>query len=102
MTIKKSSKDQKKAEFTKKDSGYSLFAHRAINAINYYMQRDNLYQNKIFSLPISQLRLLMNLQNAQNYIEIIKQAFLELKKPIELNNFTHPDERYIDGMLPHF
>ena len=91
MATKKSLKIHKKNEIIRGADDYSLFAKRAMNAIYYYMQKENLYRYEILSIPFNHFRALLNLENEQNYVEIMKQAFLELKKPIELNNFTHPD-----------
>jgi len=81
----------KRNEIVRGADDYSLFAKRAMNIIYYLIQKNNLYSYEKITVPFSNFRSLMNLDKEQNYVSIIKEAFLELKKTIELHNFNHPD-----------
>jgi len=81
----------KKNEIVRGGDGYSIYAKRLMNTIYWALQKHNLYKYRKIIVPFARIRRMLNLENEQNYIEIMKKAFLELKKPIELNNFKHPD-----------
>ena len=80
---------------------YSLNGKRCFNAIYYIYQKHRSYFKRFedrninfIVLKFSTLRELMNLQNDNNYVEIIENAIKELQTTlIELNNWTNP----IDG-----
>jgi len=93
---RKSVKIRKQNELIRGKDGLSLFGKRCFNSI-YYLIQTNLNNNPdllkaqhiIFKL--ASLKKLMNLEKVNNYIDIIKESLKELQRPIELNNFKHPD-----------
>jgi len=80
----------KKNELVRGADDYSIFAKRALNAIYYFIQKENLYTYETITIPFTLMRKFLNLQKEQNYVDIMRSALLELKKPIELYHFIHP------------
>jgi len=80
----------KKNEIVRGTDCYDLQAKRCMNTIYWAVQKHNLYKYTHFDIRFTTLREMMNLKNDDNYVSVIKEALLELKKPIELNNFYHP------------
>jgi len=80
----------KRNEFVRGADGYSLLAKRAMNAIYWAYQKHGLYSHSSIPISFSTLRQLMHLETTNAYVDLLKEALLELKRPIELNNFYHP------------
>lgn len=84
-------------EMIRGGDNYSVHAKRLFNAI-YYLVQNNVNNGKgklindldYIPVEIPYLRKMMGLQNVESYIKEIENAFKELQKPIELNNFTDP------------
>ena len=87
----------KKNEIVRGGDRYSIYAKRLMNTVYWALQKHNLYQYHKITIPFAHIRKMLNLESEQNYVDIMKKAFLELKEPIELNNFKHPD-----GTLYHW
>jgi hypothetical protein len=81
----------KKNTITRGADFYSTMGKRALNSIYYLLQKHNLYQHRIITIRFSTMRKMMNLEKDNRYVETIKKALLELREPIDLNNFTHPE-----------
>ena len=87
---------------TRGGDNLSIYGKRLINAI-YYLIQNNVNKGKtktiedMVYLPLEfpYLRKMLNLQKTESYIKQIQDAFDELQKPIELNNFKSP----MDGQL---
>ena len=91
MAKKKPSKTiHKKNEIIRGIDDYSLAARRAMNAVYYAVQRNDLYRHNQFRIKMTTMRELMLLEKDNRYVDIIKEAILELRKTIELNNYYHP------------
>ena len=88
--MKKKITIHKKNEFIRGTDDYSLLAKRAMNTIYWAYQKHNLYKYDKVPISFSTLRKMMNLESDGRYVDVIKDALRELKKPIELNNFYHP------------
>ena len=81
----------KKNEIVRGGDKYSIYAKRLMNTIYFALQKHNLYKYNKIAITFANIREMLNLESEQNYVEIMKKSFLELKQPIELNNFKHPD-----------
>jgi hypothetical protein len=81
-------------ELTRGSDIYSLDAKKAMNTIDWLYQKHNLYKHPQISIRFSTLREKMDLENDGRYVERIKEAMLELMKPMQLNKFYHP----LDGV----
>lgn len=93
MAKKKPSKTiHKKNEVVRGLDDYSLAGRRAMNAVYYAVQRNELYKHNKFRIKMTTMRELMVLEKDNRYIEIIKDSIKELQRPIELNNYHHPIE----------
>jgi len=93
---KKAVKIRKQNEIIRGKDGLSLFGKRCFNSIYYLIQintdkNPELLKSKYIKFKLINLRKIMNLENVNNYIDIIKNSLKELQQPIELNNFKHPD-----------
>jgi len=80
----------KKNELIRGIDDYSLHAKRALNAIYWAMQKHKRYSYDSMLITFTTLRKVMSLENDNRYIDTIKDALLELQKPMQLNNYTHP------------
>ena len=80
----------KKNEIIRGVDDYSLNAKRALNAIYWAMQKHDRYSYEDMNIRFATLRKIMNLENDNRYVDTIKDALLELQKPMQLNNFYHP------------
>ncbi len=84
----------KKAEFTinkrneiiRGANTYSLVAQKLGNAVYHHVQKNRVYKNERFTLPMSVVREVMGLENSNDYSGLIKKALTELATPIELYN----------------
>ena len=83
----------KKNEIVRGTDGYSLMAKRALNTIYWAVQKHNLYNSSEFNIRFSTLREKMNLNSTNDYVDDIKSALIELRKPMELNHFYHPVDK---------
>jgi len=90
MAVKTVKTIHKKNEFIRGTDDLSVMAKRALNTVYWAYQKHDLYKHDRISLKFSTLREMMGLKNNNDYVADIKNAMLELKKPIELNNFYHP------------
>jgi len=84
----------KRNEFNRGMDNYSLLGKRAMNTIYWVYQKNNLYKYNTVAISFSTLRKMMNLESSNDYVKDIKKALIELKKPIELNNFHHPIKKF--------
>jgi hypothetical protein len=87
---KKQSTIHKKNEFVRGTDMYSLLAKRAMNTIYWAYQKHGLYKYDKIPISFATLRKMMNLETNNDYVKDLKEALLELKQPLELNNFYHP------------
>ncbi len=93
---KKSIKIKKQNELIRGRDGLSLYGKRCLNSIYYLIQENlktnpNILKSEYIIFKLAGLKKLMNLEKVNNYIDIIKNSLKELQKPMELNNFKHPD-----------
>lgn len=93
---KKPIKVKKQNELIRGKDRLSLYGKRCFNSIYYLIQENlktnpNLLKVEYITFKLINLKKLMNLENVNNYIDIIKNSLKELQNPIELNNFRHPD-----------
>jgi len=91
--MKKKISIHKKNTLTRGTDDYTVMGKRALNTIYWAMQKHARYKDDSMGIRFSTMREKMNLESDQRYVETIKEALRELRKPLELNNFTHP----IDG-----
>jgi len=80
----------KKNEIVRGTDDYSLMAKRTLNTIYWAVQKHNLYDSPELNIRFSTLREKMNLTKTNDYVEDIKSALIELRKPMELNHYYHP------------
>jgi len=92
----------KKNEIIRGGDRYSIYAKRLMNGIYWALQKYSLYKYHKITIQFAQIRGMLNLESEQNYVEIIKRSFLELKEPIELNNFKHPDGTFYNWYVCSF
>lgn len=93
----------KRNEFVRGTDVFSLKAKRAMNAIYWVYQRHNLFKYDQINIRFSTMREIMNLAKNNDYVDEIKNALIELKKPIELNHFYHPiDEKEYQWYMTSF
>jgi len=83
----------KKNELVRGTDDYSLMAKRALNTIYWALQKHNLYDSPEINIKFSTLREKMNLTSTNDYVEDIKSALIELRKPMELNHYYHPVDK---------
>ena len=88
--MKKKITIHKKHELVRGTDDYSVMGKRALNTVYWAMQKHQLYKHDHMIIRFSTMRSMMNLESDQRYVETIKEALLELMKPMEVNNFTHP------------
>jgi len=87
---KTSIKIHKKNEIIRGKDRHSVMAKRALNAVYWAFQKHKIKGNKVL-FNFTTLRKLLKLENDNRYVETIKEAMRELREPIELNNFKHPN-----------
>jgi len=80
----------KKNHLVRGTDDYSVMGKRALNTVYWAMQKHNLYKHDLIAIRFSTMRSMMNLESDQRYVETIKDALRELRKPMEINNFKHP------------
>ena len=80
----------KKNEIVRGSDEYSINAKRALNAIYWGLQKNDYYNFEYVPIRFATLREVMGLNNVEDYVQRIKEAMQELRKPLELNNFYHP------------
>jgi len=80
----------KKNEIVRGTDEYSINAKRALNAIYWALQKYDYYKHDYVPIRFATLKDTMGLQNVEDYVQRIKEAMQELRKPLELNNFYHP------------
>jgi len=92
----------KSNEMTRGGDKLSIHGKRLVKAINYIIKINvNKGKKKLIEkldyIPIEfpYLRKMLGLENTESYIKEIEEAFSELQKPIQLNNFKNPR----DGQL---
>jgi len=83
----------KKNEIVRGTDDYSLMAKRALNTIYWAVQKHDLYNSPEINIRFSTLREKMNLTSTNDYVEDIKSALIELRKPMELNHYYHPVDK---------
>jgi len=83
----------KKNEIVRGTDDYSLMAKRALNTIYWAVQKHELYNSTEFNIRFSTLREKMNLTSTNDYVDDIKSALIELRKPMELNHYYHPVDK---------
>ncbi len=83
----------KKNEIVRGTDDYSLMAKRALNTIYWAVQKHNLYSSPEVNIRFSTLREKMNLTSTNDYVDDIKSALIELRKPMELNHYYHPVDK---------
>ena len=83
----------KKNEIVRGTDDYSLMAKRALNTIYWAVQKHDLYNSLEINIRFSTLREKMNLTSTNDYVEDIKGALIELRKPLELNHYYHPVDK---------
>lgn len=93
--MKKEIKIRKQNELIRGKDQLSLFGKRCFNSIYYLIQKNaeknpNILKTEYITFKLIYLKKLMNLENVNNYIDIIKSSLKELQEPVELNNFKHP------------
>jgi len=76
----------KRNEIIKGGNIYSLSAQKLGNAIYHFIQYNRIFQDKVFKIPLTEIREVMGLDNNGNYPTVIKNAVEELAKPIVLYN----------------
>ena len=94
--MKREIKIRKQNELIRGKDGLSLFGKRCFNSIYFLIQKNaeknpNILKVEYITFKLVNLKKLMNLENVNNYIDIIKSSLKELQEPIELNNFKHPE-----------
>ena len=90
LLMKKKITIHKKNEIVRGTDDYSVMGKRALNTIYWAMQKHKTYNHNHMIIRFSTMRKMMNLESDQRYVETIKEALLELMKPMELNKFHHP------------
>ena len=85
-------KIHKKNEIVRGGDILSLIGKRALNAVYYLIQKNNLYDIYKFKVKFSILRELMGLNENNDYVERMKDGLRELMETIELNNWTNPSD----------
>ena len=88
--MKKKVTIHKKHELVRGTDDYSVMGKRALNTVYWAMQKHQMYKHDHMIIRFSTMRRMMNLESDQRYVETIKDALLELMKPMEINNFHHP------------
>lgn len=88
--MKKKITIHKKHEIVRGTDDYSVMGKRALNTVYWAMQKYGMYKHEYMLIRFSTMRKMMNLESDQRYVETIKDALLELMKPMEMNNFHHP------------
>jgi len=83
----------KKNEIVRGTDDYSVLAKRALNTIYWAIQKHELYDAVELNIKFSTLREKMNLTKTNDYVEDIKKALVELRKPMELNHYYHPVDK---------
>ena len=100
--MKKEVTIHKRNEMIRGTDNLSVHGKRLVNAI-YYLIQKNVNDGKseliksLDYIPIEfpYLRKMLGLENVQSYIKEIEDAFTELHKPIQLNNFTNPKDGHL-------
>ena len=82
----------KKNEIVRGGDRLSLIGKRALNAVYYLIQKNNLYNAYKIKIRFSDLRKLMGLNDNNDYVERMKEGLKELMETIELNNWTNPND----------
>ena len=67
-------------------NSYTLNAQRLGNGIYNYVQKNSYYKKELFKIKIQDIREIMNLENTNSYVGVVKKALTELSTPFVLYN----------------
>ena len=89
--MKKKISIHKKNEIIRGADDYSVMAKRALNTVYWAYQRyPNSWKHDTANISFATIRKMMNLESDNRYVDTIKEALIELRKPTNLNNYYHP------------